>query len=76
MTTNNTPPDGDFADQRASTAPTSTESEPVAPEDIEVGQPFSPESTPVEGVPVVSDEELEKQALAHPGADGDPSTPE
>lgn len=66
MTINNTPPDG-------STLP---HTEPLAPEDIEVGQPFSPEQAPVDGVPVVTDEELEKQALAHPGADGDPSTPE
>ena len=61
MTTNNTLPDT---------------AEPLAPEDIAAGQPFSPEAAPIEGVPVVSDEELEKQALAHPGADGDPSTPE
>jgi hypothetical protein len=27
-------------------------------------------------VPRLSDEELERQALAHPGADGDPNTPE
>lgn len=26
--------------------------------------------------PVVTDEELERQALEHPGADGDPNTPE
>lgn len=26
--------------------------------------------------PPVSDDELERQALAHPGADGDPHTPE
>lgn len=66
MTTNNTTPDGTAR----------PESELLAPEHIEVGQPFSPEQMPVEGVPVVTDEELEKQALAHPGADGDPSTPE
>ena len=61
MTTNNTLPGA---------------TEPLAPEDIQAGQPFSPELAPVEGVPAVSDEELEKQALAHPGADGDPATPE
>ena len=48
----------------------------VTAEEIESSAPFSPETTPVEGVPAVSDAELEKQALAHPGSDGDPSTPE
>ena len=48
----------------------------VTPEDIEASAPFSPETTPPDGVPVVSDAELEKQALSHPGGDGDPSTPE
>ncbi len=67
MTIINTPNDGDV---------TPPQHAPVAPDGIETGQPFSPESTPVDGVPLVSDAELEKQALAHPGADGDPSTPE
>lgn len=40
------------------------------------GEPFAPDAIPAEGVPVVSDAELEQQALAHPGADADPSTPE
>ena len=48
----------------------------VSAEEIETSPPFSPDTTPVEGVPAVSDAELEKQALAHPGSDGDPSTPE
>lgn len=30
----------------------------------------------LEQAPPLSDEELAKQALEHPGADGDPSTPE
>jgi hypothetical protein len=30
----------------------------------------------LEHAPPLSDEELAKQALEHPGADGDPSTPE
>lgn len=49
---------------------------PPHEQDSETGAPFAPETAPVEGVPDVSDEELEQQALAHPGADGDPSTPE
>lgn len=76
MTTHNTPPDGDFANPSDKTSPDASQAEPLAPEDIESGQPFSPETTPVDGVPVLSDAELEQQALAHPGADGDPSTPE
>ncbi len=48
----------------------------VTTEELESSAPFSPDTTPVEGVPAVSDAELEKQALAHPGTDGDPSTPE
>ena len=44
--------------------------------DSATGEPFTPEMAPEEGVPAVSDAELEQQALAHPGADGDPSTPE
>jgi hypothetical protein len=49
---------------------------PPHEQDSETGEPFAPETVPVEGVPELSDEELEQQALAHPGADGDPSTPE
>lgn len=30
----------------------------------------------LEAAPPMSDEELTRQALEHPGADGDPSTPE
>lgn len=48
----------------------------VTLEEIEASEPFSPEVPPLDGVPVVSDAELEKQALSHPGGDGDPSTPE
>ena len=44
--------------------------------DSATGQPFAPEIAPAEGVPLVSDAELEQQALAHPGGDADPSTPE
>ncbi len=65
MTIIHTPHEGDL-----------TPTTPVPPDEIATGQPFSPETTPVDGVPVVTDAELEKQALAHPGADGDPSTPE
>ena len=49
---------------------------PPHEQDSATGEPFAPESMPVEGVPAVSEAELEQQALAHPGADSDPSTPE
>ena len=49
---------------------------PPHEQDSQTGEPFVPESPPIDGVPVVSDAELEQQALAHPGADGDPSSPE
>lgn len=50
--------------------------DPPHEQDSETGAPFEPGAVPDDGVPVVSDAELEQQALAHPGADGDPSTPE
>ncbi|QYF94208.1 hypothetical protein KY495_02985 [Massilia sp. PAMC28688] len=49
---------------------------PPHEQDSATGAPFSPETTPAEEIPAVSEAELEQQALAHPGADGDPSTPE
>ncbi len=49
---------------------------PPHEQDSRTGEPFAPEAMPVEGVPAVSEAELERQALTHPGADGDPSTPE
>lgn len=49
---------------------------PPPEQDSATGEPFAPETVPADGVPAVTDAELEQQALAHPGADGDPSTPE
>ena len=71
MTINNTP-----HEQRDTLNTTTSQADVVTPEEIEASAPFSPEAPPLDGVPAVSDSELEKQALAHPGGDGDPSTPE
>ena len=49
---------------------------PPHEQDSATGEPFVPEAAPADGVPAVSDAELEQQALAHPGNDSDPSTPE
>lgn len=46
---------------------------PPHEQDSETGEPFAPDAAPLEGV---TEAELEQQALAHPGADGDASTPE
>ena len=37
---------------------------------------FLEEMNALENAPLLSDEEIEKQALEHPGADGDSKTPE
>ena len=71
MTTNHTP-----QDPRDTINTATPHADVVTPEELEASAPFSPEAPPVEGVPAVSDAELEKQALSHPGGDGDPSTPE
>ena len=77
MTTTIPPQDDDLSVQIEHAIETVLElGNPPHEQDSETGEPFAPESTPVEGVPEVSDAELEQQALAHPGADGDPSTPE
>lgn len=49
---------------------------PPHEQDSQMGEPFTPETVAPDAAPVVSDAELEQQALAHPGSDGDPSTPE
>jgi hypothetical protein len=72
MTIHSTPPDGDLPVP----ATPATDEERLLAEELVAGQPFSPEQAALEGVPAVSDLELEQQALAHPGADGDPATPE
>ena len=77
MTTNTTPHDDNLSEQIEHAIETVLDlGNPPHEQDPETGEPFTPESAPDEGVPALSDEELEQQALAHPGADGDASTPE
>ena len=49
---------------------------PPHEQDSQTGEPFAADVMPEEGVPAVSEAELEQQALAHPGGDADASTPE
>ncbi len=77
MTSNTTPHTEDLSDQIEHAIESVLElANPPHEQDSQTGEPFEPESPPLDGVPVVSDAELEQQALAHPGSDGDPSTPE
>lgn len=77
MTSNTTPHEEDLTEQIEHTIESILVlGNPPHEQDSETGEPFEPEASAVEGVPVVSDAELEQQALAHPGADGDPATPE
>ncbi|MEO7493354.1 MAG: hypothetical protein ABIT83_18440 [Massilia sp.] len=77
MTTDTNDRDEDLSEQIEHAIETVLElGDPPHEQDSETGAPFVPGATPDDGVPVVSDAELEQQALAHPGADGDPSTPE
>lgn len=77
MTTNTTPHTEDLSEQIEHAIESVLElANPPHEQDSQTGEPFEPESPPADGVPVVSDAELEQQALAHPGSDGDPSTPE
>lgn len=45
-------------------------------EEIELTEEFVEELMALRGAPEMSDDELERQALAAPGGDGDPRTPE
>ncbi len=75
--TSNFPPDEDLGDQIEHAIESVLElGSPPHEQDSETGEPFEPDSAPVDGVPAVSDAELEQQALAHPGNDGDPTTAE
>lgn len=77
MTTNTTPHEGDLTEQIEHAIESVLDlGNPPHEQDSATGEPFAPESMPVDGVPVVSEAELEQQALAHPGGDGDPATPE
>ncbi len=75
--TSKTLPDEDLGDQIEHAIESVLElGNPPHEQSVDTGEPFEPESAPLDGVPAVSDLELEQQALAHPGADGDPLTPE
>lgn len=77
MTTNTTAHSDDFSEQIEHAIESVLDlGNPPHEQDGATGEPFQPELPPAEGVPVVSEAELEQQALAHPGADGDLSTPE
>ncbi len=77
MTTNNTPHDPNLSEQIEHAIESVLDlANPPHEQDSVTGEPFEPGLVPVDGVPAVSETELEQQALAHPGADGDPSTPE
>ena len=77
MHTNTTPHDEDLSDSIEHAIESVLDlANPPHEQDSQTGEPFVPDAIPADGIPVVSDTELEQQALAHPGADGDPSTPE
>lgn len=77
MTNTTTPHDADLSEQiEQAIESVLVLGNPPHEQDSETGEPFEPEHAPVEGVPAVTDAELEQQALAHPGADDDPLTPE
>ncbi|HEY0064349.1 MAG TPA: hypothetical protein VGC21_19695 [Telluria sp.] len=77
MTTNTNQNDNDLGEQIEHAIETVLDlANPPHEQDSKTGEPFAPDLVPVDGIPSVSDVELEQQALAHPGADCDPSTPE
>lgn len=77
MTSNTLPQDDDLTGQIEHAIESVLDlANPPPAIDSASGQPFTPDAIPTEGVPLVSEAELEQQALAHPGADADPSTPE
>ena len=77
MTTTPTPHDEDLSEQIEHAIESVLElGNPPHEQDSATGEPFEPGVAPDPDLPAVSDVELEQQALAHPGADGDPSTPE
>ncbi len=77
MTSNTTPHDPNLSEQIEHAIESVLDlANPPHEQDSVTGEPFEPGQVAVDGVPAVSDTELEQQALAHPGADGDPSTPE
>jgi hypothetical protein len=76
MTTNTTPHEDDLSEQIEHAIESVLDlGNPPHEQDSETGEPFTPDLVPDEEA-AVTDAELEQQALAHPGADGDPATPE
>lgn len=88
MTHPDTPKDGDFAallESKAAAAALPSDPERLGPgqtlDDVlidgeEPTAELLEELAALENAPPLSDEELTRQAIEHPGADGDPSTPE
>ena len=77
MTNNTTTRDDDLSDQIEHAIESVLDlANPPHEQDSATGEPFEPEVAPDGGIPVVSEAELEQQALGHPGGDGNPLTPE
>jgi len=77
MTTINPSQDGDLSEQIEHAIESVLDlANPPHEQDSKTGEPFEPSAAAADGVPPVTDAELEQQALASPGADDDPSTPE
>ncbi len=77
MTNPTLPQDADLSDQIEHAIESVLDmANPPHEQDSATGGPFEPSAAPLDGVPSVSDAELEQQALVHGGADGDASTPE
>ena len=77
MTNDTTPHEEDFSEQIEHAIESVLElANPPHEQDSATGEPFVPELPPEGGAPVVTDTELEQQALSHPGSDGNPATPE
>ena len=77
MTTAPIPQDPDLTEQIEHAIENVLElANPPHEQDASTGEPFVPDEIPPGGIPAVSEAELEQQALMHPGADGDPATPE
>lgn len=62
--------------QRCSTPPTAAAEALSCTGEHALAVEAFPELAELQALPGLSEEELERQALAHPGADGTPSTPE
>lgn len=77
MATNNPTHDGDLSEQVEHAIESVLDlANPPHEQDSKTGAPFTPDLAPDDGAPQVTEAELEQQALADPGADGDAATPE